>query len=84
MMASCREVHDYEVGALRTRIGKWLTNSDCRVALREADGDLDHAVEWLLHCRILERARYEVGRRLPGCHRKTPASILIETQWGTV
>ena len=65
MMVSCREVHDYEVGALRTRIGKWLTNSDCRVALREANGNFDHAIEWLLRHKILERAQSEVPHRLP-------------------
>jgi len=63
MLVSCREVRDSEIGALRRHLGRWLTNIDCRVALREANGDLNSAVEWLLRNGILERARAEVGRR---------------------
>jgi hypothetical protein len=59
-MSIVKEIPEYTVIALRKRaVGVCLTNSDCRVALREAKCDVDGAFKWLLDNKIIERLKRE-------------------------
>ena len=66
----------YQIHALRKRIGEWLTNSDCRVALRESNGDPDRAIEWIMNNGILYRIRDEIGTRAKKPKRDPVKSLL--------
>jgi translation elongation factor EF-Ts len=55
-MSSNFEPAVFALDELRRKAGVPLTNSDCRVALREAKGSLESAFQWLLENKIIERA----------------------------
>jgi translation elongation factor EF-Ts len=58
-MSEKYEPADYILDALRRKAGVPLTNSDCRVALRETKGSLESAFQWLLENKIIARTAPE-------------------------
>lgn len=56
MVSIIKEIPDHAIVALRQRAAEVrLTNSDCRVALREAQCNVEGAFKWLLENKIIER-----------------------------
>jgi|GEM_PF-5695660 len=60
MISAIKEIPEHTITALRQRAaGVPLTNSDCRVALRETACNVEGAFRWLLENKIIERLKRE-------------------------
>lgn len=61
-----QEICESDVLALRIVARVELTDSDCRVALREANGDFYKAYHWLIDNRVIDRIKIDMARRAFG------------------
>jgi translation elongation factor EF-Ts len=66
MTTTCQEISDNDIQQLRSMVGVKLTDSDCRVALRETDGNYNEAYHWLLENRVIDKIKIDMARRVAG------------------
>lgn len=64
MPSTCQEITHTDFQRLRSMAGVKLTDSDCRVALRETKGNYFDAYRWLLENHVIDRINNDLNQRV--------------------